>query len=62
MNNSNQQPYPQPLDAFLAGNPQAQSFFMSLPAYVQENLHQSGVQIQSEEELRQCADHLMKKS
>lgn len=60
--NTNQQPCPQPLDAFLAGNAQAQSYFMSLPAYVQENIHQSGIKIQSEDELRQCAENLMKKS
>lgn len=36
-------------------------YFQSLPAYVQETIKQSGVNISSEEELRNCAENLQKK-
>lgn len=35
-------------------------YFMSLPAYVQETIKQTGIEITSEEELRRCAQNLMK--
>ena len=49
------------------GNPQSnpltqdleiQQCFQSLPKYVQETIHQSGVKITSKQQLQQCADHL----
>lgn len=42
-------------------NLDSNQYFMSLPAYVQETIKQSGVEICSEEELRSCAEKLMKK-
>lgn len=36
------------------------SYFQALPIYVQETIKQSGVNINSEEELRNCAEKLMK--
>ncbi|HIS67804.1 MAG TPA: hypothetical protein IAA58_00345 [Candidatus Gallacutalibacter stercoravium] len=35
-------------------------YFMSLPPYIQETIQQSGVSIQSEQELRACAENLLK--
>lgn len=37
------------------------SYFMSLPAFIQESIKQTGVNITSEEELRKCAENLMNK-
>ena len=35
-------------------------YFQTLPTYVQETIKQSGFDINSEEELRKCAEKLMK--
>ena len=35
-------------------------YFQTLPTYVQETIKQSGIDINSEEELRKCAEKLMK--
>ena len=37
-------------------------YFQSLPSYVQETIKQSGITIDSEEELRRCAEKLMKEN
>ncbi len=55
MANSNPQNTP------LTQDPEIQQCFRSLPAYIQETIHQSGVTITSKQQLQQCADHLMKK-
>ncbi|BCI60273.1 hypothetical protein [Solibaculum mannosilyticum] len=41
-------------------NSAMQQYFMSLPTYIQETIKQSGAQITTQEELRQCAENLMK--
>lgn len=38
------------------------SYFKTLPAYVQETIKQSSMDINSEEELRRCAEKLMRNS
>lgn len=43
-------------------NPQIKQSFETLPAFVQETVKQSGVQIQSVQQLEQCAQNLTKKS
>lgn len=43
-------------------NPQIKQTFENLPAFVQEAVKQSGVQIQSAQQLEQCAQNLTKKS
>lgn len=43
----------------LDNNAQLKAFFNTLPPSVQENMKQTGVQMHSVEELRQCAEHLM---
>ena len=45
----------------LTQDPEIRQCFQSLPAYVQETIHQSGVEITSKQQLQQCADNLMKK-
>lgn len=35
-------------------------YFKSLPNYIQETIKQSGIDIDSEEELRECAENLLK--
>ncbi len=35
-------------------------YFQTLPTYVQETIKQSGIDINSEEDLRRCAEKLMK--
>ncbi len=42
-------------------NLDSNQYFMSLPAYIQETIKQSGVEIYSEEELRSCVENIMKK-
>ena len=46
-------------DAF-AQNPSMQQYFMSLPPYIQESIKQTGIDMKSEDELRKCAENLMK--
>lgn len=39
-------------------NAKMQQYFNSLPAYVQETIHQSGVTLSSVDELKKCAEHM----
>lgn len=41
-------------------NIDSNQYFKTLPTYVQETIKQSGIDINSEEELRKCAEKLMK--
>lgn len=43
-------------------NLESNKYFQSLPSYVQETIKQSGITIDSEEELRRCAEKLMKEN
>lgn len=45
-----------------AENARMEQYFATLPAYVQETLHQSGTQVCSMEELKQCAQTMTKSS
>lgn len=40
---------------------QGQQYFASLPAYIQESILQSGVKLQTEEEIRQFVENLNQK-
>ena len=40
-------------------NLDSNEFFQSLPSYVQETIEQSGITLNSEEELKKCANTLM---
>ncbi len=42
-------------------NLESNSYFQSLPSYVQETIKQSGIDITSVEELKKCANALMNK-
>ncbi len=42
-------------------NIDSNQYFQSLPSFVQESIKQGGPQIKSEEDLRKCAENLMKK-
>lgn len=42
-------------------NIESNRYFQTLPTNVQEAIKQSGIDINSEEELRKCAEKLMKK-
>ncbi len=37
------------------------AYFQSLPVFVQETIRQSGISIKNEEELRECAQNLLKR-
>lgn len=39
---------------------QMQQYFNQLPSYIQENIEQSGIEIQSMEQLKNCAENLTK--
>lgn len=39
---------------------QMQQYFNQLPAYIQENIEQSGIEIQSIDQLKKCAENLTK--
>ncbi len=41
-------------------NIDSNQYFKSLPIYVQETIKQSSIDIDSEEDLRKCAEKLMK--
>ncbi len=41
-------------------NPQMKQYFNSLPAYVQESIKQSGIEVRTLEDLRSCAENMMK--
>lgn len=43
-------------------NIESNRYFQTLPAYVQETIKQSGLDINSEEELRKCAEKLINKN
>lgn len=43
-------------------NPQIKQSFENLPTFIQETVKQTGVQIQSAQQLDQCAQNLMKKN
>lgn len=45
----------------LMEDPKLKQCFMSLPAYIQESITQSGIEIKSEEHLRQIAQNFEKK-
>ncbi len=47
--------YPKPVEI----DPKMKAYFESLPVNIQEQLMQSGVSLQNEQELRQCAENLM---
>ena len=46
---------------FFMDNVEMQQYFNSLPAIVQETLKQSHMKIHSLEELKKCAEHLIRK-
>ncbi len=50
-----------PKSSAFENSPEIKQYFDSLPAFIQETVMQSGVQIETEEQLRQCAEKLMKK-
>lgn len=41
-------------------NMASNAYFQSLPAWVQETIEQTAITLHSEEELRQCAEQLMR--
>lgn len=43
-------------------NLEKNKYFQSLPSYAQETIKQSGIPINSEEDLRRCAEKLMKEN
>lgn len=48
-------------DCDFQNNPAMQQYFQSLPAYIQESIKQSGVDLKNEQELRDFVDHLNQK-
>lgn len=42
-------------------NIESNQYFQSLPTFIQETIKQGGSDIKSEEELRRCAEELIKK-
>ena len=40
-------------------NIESNQYFQSLPVFVQETIKQSGIQINSEDELKKCTEKLM---
>ncbi len=42
-------------------NIDSNQYFQTLPTFVQETIKQGGPEIKSEEDLRRCAENLMKK-
>ncbi len=50
-----------PQSKALEENPALKQYFDSLPPFIQETIMQSGVCIENEEQLRQCARQLTQK-
>ncbi len=49
-----------PTNKQIENDPAMQQYFNSLPPYVQENIKQAGTDIRNLEELRSCAENLMR--
>ncbi len=47
-------------DSIFFQNIDTNQYFQSLPPHIQETIKQGGPKITSEEDLRRCADNLMK--
>ncbi len=48
------------LNQLFAENKRAEEYFSSLPVHIQEMMKQTGVNLTSEQDLRNCAETLMK--
>lgn len=48
------------MDSHFGESIDSNAYFQTLPTYVKESIKQSGVHFASEEELRDCAEKLMK--
>ena len=42
-------------------NPEIKQYMSTLPAFIQENIHQSGLQVTSKQQLEQCVNHILAK-
>lgn len=51
-----------PQNDILTQNPEVKQYMNSLPAFIQESIHQSGVQIVSKQQLEQCVNNILHKS
>ena len=45
----------------ICSSPEMQQYFNTLPEFIQETITQSGAQISTVQDLKACADNLMKK-
>ena len=45
----------------LTKNPEIKQYMSTLPAFIQESIHQSGVQITSKQQLEQCVNNILAK-
>ncbi len=46
----------------LKNNQEIKQYMNTLPSFIQETIHQSGVQIVSKQQLEQCVGNIMKKN
>lgn len=51
-----------PQNDILTNNPEIKQYMNTLPAFVQESIRQSGLQVTSKEQLEQCVSHVLTKS
>lgn len=51
-----------PQNDILNQNPEIKQYMNTLPSFVQECIHQSGIQIVSKEQLQQCVNAIMQKN
>ena len=47
-----------PQNDCLTKNPEIKQYMSTLPAFIQESIHQSGVQITSKQQLEQCVNNI----
>ena len=50
-----------PQNDILTNNPEIKQYMSTLPAFIQENIHQSGLQVTSKQQLEQCVNHILAK-
>ena len=50
-----------PQNDCLTKNPEIKQYMSTLPAFIQDSIHQSGVQITSKQQLEQCVNNILAK-
>ena len=50
-----------PQNDVLTNNPEIRQYMNTLTVFIQESIHQSGLQVTSKQQLEQCVNHILAK-